>query len=57
MFTLEIMNQLLDEDITKGYKIAGTGEMLEDGTVGRIGGADFKIIAASPRRCRNFFRT
>ena len=47
MFTLEIMNQLVDEDLTKGYNIAGTGEMLEDGTVGRIGGAGFKVIAAS----------
>lgn len=55
MFTLEIMNQLLDEDITKGYKIAGTGEMLEDGTVGRIGGADFKIIAASRAGVEIFF--
>ena len=27
MFTLEILNQLLPEDISKGYNIAGTGEM------------------------------
>jgi len=55
MFTLEIMNQLLDEDLTKGYNIAGTGEMLEDGTVGRIGGADFKVIAASRQDVEIFF--
>lgn len=55
MFTLEIMNQLLDEDLTKGYNIAGTGEMLEDGTVGRIGGADFKVIAASRKGVEIFF--
>jgi len=55
MFTLEIMNQLLDVDITKGYNIAGTGEMLEDGTVGRIGGADFKIIAADRDDMEIFF--
>ena len=55
MFTLEIMNQLLDEDLTKGYKIAGTGEMYEDGTVGRIGGADFKVIAASRAGVDIFF--
>lgn len=55
MFTLEIMNQLLDEDLTKGYNIAGTGEMLEDGTVGRIGGADFKVIAASREGIEIFF--
>ena len=55
MFTLEIMNQLLDEDLTKGYMIAGTGEMLPDGTVGRIGGADFKIIAADREGVEIFF--
>ena len=55
MFTLEIMNQLLDEDMTKGYSIAGTGEMLEDGTVGRIGGADFKVIAAARKDIEIFF--
>lgn len=46
MFTLQILNQLLPEDITKGHNIAGTGEMLPDGTVGRIGGIDLKVIAA-----------
>lgn len=55
LFTLEIMNQLIDEDLTKGYNIAGTGEMLEDGTVGRIGGADFKVIAASSEGVEIFF--
>ena len=55
MFTLEIMNRLLDEDLAKGYNIAGTGEMLEDGTVGRIGGADFKVIAASKDGVEIFF--
>lgn len=47
MFTLEIMNRVTPDDLTKGYEIAGTGEMLADGTVGRIGGADFKVIAAA----------
>lgn len=55
MFTLEILNRLLDEDITKGYQIAGTGEMLEDGTVGRIGGADFKVMAAAKDGIDIFF--
>ncbi|MDN4607569.1 SepM family pheromone-processing serine protease [Sporosarcina highlanderae] len=55
MFTLQIMNQLMDEDITKGYNIAGTGEMLADGTVGRIGGADFKVIAADREGIEIFF--
>lgn len=47
MFTLQIIDQLLAEDLTKGYLIAGTGEMLEDGQIGRIGGVDFKVIAAA----------
>ncbi len=55
MFTLELMNRLLDVDLTKGYDIAGTGEMLEDGSVGRIGGIDFKIIAAHRQGIEIFF--
>lgn len=55
MFTLEILNQLLDEDLTKGYAVAGTGEMLIDGTVGRIGGIDYKIIAADRDGMEIFF--
>lgn len=46
MFSLEIYNQLTDEDITKGHKIAGTGTMTGNGKVGRIGGIRYKVIAA-----------
>ncbi|KOS69588.1 peptidase [Lysinibacillus contaminans] len=55
MFTLEILNQLLPEDLTKGYKIAGTGEMNIDGKVGRIGGIDYKVIAADRDGMEIFF--
>ena len=55
MFTLEILNQLLPEDLTKGYKIAGTGEMKMDGKVGRIGGIDYKVIAADRDGMEIFF--
>ena len=55
MFTLELMNRLVDVDLTKGYTIAGTGEMLEDGSVGRIGGIDFKIMAADRQDIEIFF--
>ncbi len=55
MFTLEILNQLLDEDISKGYTIAGTGEMNEDGTVGRIGGVEKKVVAADKAGMEIFF--
>ncbi|MDQ0427875.1 PDZ domain-containing protein [Planomicrobium stackebrandtii] len=55
MFTLEILNQLVDEDITKGYNIAGTGTMESDGSIGRIGGIDQKIMAADSAEIDIFF--
>ncbi|MGK7378505.1 SepM family pheromone-processing serine protease [Planococcus sp. 1R117A] len=55
MFTLEILNQLLEEDITKGYNIAGTGTMAGTGEVGRIGGIDQKVIAADNEEIDIFF--
>ena len=55
MFTLEIINQLVPSDITKGYTVAGTGEMLPGGTVGRIGGIDFKVMAADRDGMEIFF--
>lgn len=55
MFTLEIYNQLLENDITKGYKIAGTGEIFEDGMVGAIGGIGQKVIAADNAGAEIFF--
>lgn len=55
MFTLEIYNQLTEEDITKGYKIAGTGTISPDGTVGPIGGIEQKIVAADREGVELFF--
>jgi PDZ domain-containing protein len=55
MFSLEIANRLLPEDITKGYKIAGTGTIDEKGTVGVIGGIQHKIIAADKAGAEIFF--
>lgn len=55
MMTLEILNQLVDGDLTKGYTIAGTGEMLEDGSVGRIGGIEKKVVAADKAGMEVFF--
>lgn len=46
MFSLEIYNQLTEDDLTAGREIAGTGTISPDGTVGRIGGIEQKIIAA-----------
>ncbi|MGB5167983.1 MAG: PDZ domain-containing protein [Acidimicrobiia bacterium] len=46
MFTLEIMNQLTEEDLTGGERIAGTGTIARDGTVGGIGGVKQKVYGA-----------
>lgn len=43
---LSIYNALTKEDITKGYKIVGTGTIGIDGKVGEIGGASYKLAAA-----------
>lgn len=56
MFTLEVINQLYPYgDLTKGYKIAGTGTMSSNGTVGQIGGAAHKVIAAMNAGANYFF--
>ncbi|WP_428908754.1 SepM family pheromone-processing serine protease [Niallia sp. Krafla_26] len=46
MFSLEIYNQLVEEDLTRGYHIAGTGTISSNGEVGEIGGIQLKVIAA-----------
>ncbi|WP_026692139.1 SepM family pheromone-processing serine protease [Peribacillus kribbensis] len=55
MFSLEIYDQLNKTDMTKGYKIAGTGEIFPDGTVGPIGGIQQKIVAADKTGAEIFF--
>lgn len=44
--TLALYNSLVPEDITKGRKIAGTGTIELDGSVGPIGGIQQKIYTA-----------
>ena len=46
MFVLEIINQLTADDLTAGYKIAGTGTIDIEENVGKIGGITQKVIAA-----------
>jgi PDZ domain-containing protein len=46
MFTLQIMDQLTEDEITNGHRIAGTGTIAKDGTVGSIGGIRQKVFAA-----------
>lgn len=55
MFSLEIYDQLTEEDLTKGKEIAGTGEIDYDGNVLRIGGIDKKIVAADREGIDIFF--
>ncbi|WP_159887012.1 SepM family pheromone-processing serine protease [Paenibacillus puerhi] len=55
MFTLEIMNRLSPEDLTKGHRIAGTGEIDPDGKVGVIGGILHKVVAADRAGAEIFF--
>lgn len=46
MFSLEIVNRIISEDLTHGYQIAGTGTISEQGEVGQIGGIQHKVVAA-----------
>ena len=46
MMTLAIYNYLIDDDITKGRKIVGTGTIDELGNVGSIGGVKYKLAGA-----------
>ncbi len=46
MFTLAIYNAITEEDITKGYKISGTGTINLDGEVGTISGVKYKLAGA-----------
>lgn len=55
MFALEIYNRFVPEDITKGYIIAGTGEISSTGQVGVIGGIRHKVIGADAFGADYFF--
>lgn len=44
--TLDIYNKLVKEDITKGKKIAGTGEIDYDGNILSIGEVKYKLLGA-----------
>ncbi|SMO46531.1 SepM family pheromone-processing serine protease [Melghirimyces algeriensis] len=55
MFTLEIINQLVEHDLTNGYRVAGTGTITPEGQVGQIGGIQHKIVAAEEENADIFF--
>ena len=46
MYTLAVMDVLSEEDLTHGWRIAGTGTISSDGSVGAIGGIKQKVVAA-----------
>ncbi len=55
MMSLAIYNALTENDITKGYNIAGTGTISNDGIVGEIGGVKYKVLGASKNGVDIFF--
>ncbi|WP_240189809.1 SepM family pheromone-processing serine protease [Bacillus sp. P14.5] len=55
MFSLQLYNGLVEKDITRGIDIAGTGTISSNGTVGRIGGIEQKVIAADNAGAEIFF--
>ncbi len=55
MFSLQIYQQISGKDLQRGRKIAGTGTINSDGTVGEIGGIDKKVIAAHRAGATIFF--
>jgi PDZ domain-containing protein len=46
MFALGILDAVTPGDLTRGYYVAGTGTIAQDGTVGAVGGAAEKALAA-----------
>lgn len=55
MFSLQIYEQLTNKNLRHGQKIAGTGTINPDGSVGEIGGIDKKVIAAHRAGAKVFF--
>ena len=55
MLSLAIYNRLIEEDITKGLKIVGTGTIDSDGNIGEIGGVKYKLKGAVNSEADIFF--
>ncbi len=54
MFALAIYDKLTPGSLTGGVKVAGTGEMSPDGTVGPIGGIRQKMAGAAHHKAKVF---
>ncbi len=52
MYTLAIMDLLVEGDLARGNLVAGTGTIRADGTVGSIGGVRQKVVAAEAAGAR-----
>lgn len=55
MMALEIYNELIEKDLTKGYLITGTGTIETDGSVGSISGVKYKLKSAVKKHAKVFF--
>jgi len=55
ILTLALYDYLIDEDMTKGLKISGTGTIDNDGNVGSIGGVKYKLAGAVSEGADIFF--
>ena len=49
-----IYNKITKKDVTKGLKIAGTGEIDKDGNIGTIGGVKYKLLGAEKKHADIF---
>ncbi len=55
MTSLAIYDRLVEEDLTKGRKIVGTGTIDKDGKVGEISGVKYKLMGAVKKKADIFF--
>ena len=54
MTTLDIYNKLTKKDLTNSLKIAGTGTIEEDGSIGEIGEIKYKLLGAEKQKADIF---
>lgn len=54
MLSLALYNALIEEDITKGLTISGTGTIDKNGNVGAIGGVKYKLAGAVKKKSEIF---
>lgn len=54
MFALGIMDRLSPEGLTGGHRVAGTGTITPDGTVGGVSGVEQKMVSADQQGAEYF---